>query len=367
MRTTKIGIIGCGNISGAYFGGGRMFDILEVAACADLDIARAQAKAAEFGVPRACTPDELLADPAVEIVVNLTIPQAHYSVCRAALEAGKHVYVEKPLSITRAQGQELVMLAAAQGLRLGGAPDTFLGAGLQTCRELIDSGAIGEPVGVSAFMLNRGHESWHPDPEFYYKAGGGPMFDMGPYYLTALVALLGPLRRVTGTARASFPTRTITSQAKHGTEIAVDVPTHIAGVMDFAQGAVGTLVTSFDVAAHALPPIEIYGADGTLAVPDPNSFGGPVRLKRRGGADWEEVPMTRPYAENSRGIGAADLAYALQSGRPHRASGDLALHVLEAMHGFHEASESGAHYMMQSTAQRPAALPAGLAPGTLDP
>lgn len=366
MNTTKIGIIGCGHISGAYFQGGKIFDILEVAACADLDLARAQAKAAEHGVPKACTPDELLADPDINIVVNLTIPNAHYSVCKAALEAGKHVYVEKPLSITRAEGQELVTLAAAKSLRLGGAPDTFMGAGMQTCRQLIDEGAIGEPVGLTAFMLGRGHESWHPDPEFYYKAGGGPMFDMGPYYLTALVSLLGPIRRVTGATRVSFPTRTITSKAKHGTEIVVDVPTHIAGIMDFAQGAIGTLVTSFDVAAHALPNIEIYGAEGSLSVPDPNGFGGHVRIKKRGGAEWEEVAITRPYAGNSRGIGVADMAYAVQSGRAHRASGDLAFHVLDAMHGFHDASDNGAHHVMQSTVERPAALPEGLMPGTLD-
>ncbi len=366
MDTAKVGIIGCGAISGIYFQGGRTFDILEVVACADRDVARAHAKAAEHSIPKACTPDELLADPAIDIVVNLTVPRAHFSVCKAALEAGKHVYVEKPLSITRAQGRELTALARANSLRLGGAPDTFLGAGLQTCRELIDKGAIGEPVALTAFMMVRGHESWHPDPEFYYKAGGGPMFDMGPYYLTALVSLLGPIRRVTGATRVSFPTRTITSAPKRGQEIVVDVPTHIAGIMDFAQGTIGTLITSFDVSAHALPNIEIYGADGTLSVPDPNTFGGPVRIKRRNGADWEDVPVTRPYAGNSRGIGVADMAYALRSGRPHRASGDLAFHVLDAMQGFHESSESGAHYAMQSAIERPAALPPDLAPGTLD-
>lgn len=366
MDTTKIGIIGCGSISGIYLQGGKNFDILEIAACADLDLARVQAKAAEYGVPKACSPGDLLADPAIDIVVNLTIPQAHFGVCRAALEAGKHVYVEKPLSLTRAEGRELVELARANTLRLGSAPDTFLGAGLQTCRQLIDEGAIGEPVALSAFMMGRGHESWHPDPEFYYKAGGGPMFDMGPYYLTALVALLGPIRRVTGAARASFATRTITSQPKHGQQITVDVPTHIAGILEFAQGAIGTLTTSFDVAAHALPPMEIYGAAGTLSVPDPNSFGGPVRIKRLGAPEWEDVPIARPYAHNSRGIGVADMAYALRSGRAHRASGDLAFHVLDAMHGFHEASASGAHCVMESAAQRPAPLPLGLAPGTLD-
>lgn len=366
MTPTKIGIIGCGTISGIYFKAGKTFDILEIAACADLDLARAQAKAAEHGIAKACTPEELLADPDIEIVINLTIPNAHYSVCKAALEAGKHVYVEKPLSITRDEGRELVTLAAAKGLRLGGAPDTFLGAGLQTCRQLIDDGEIGEIVGVTAFMMGRGHESWHPDPEFYYKAGGGPMFDMGPYYLTALVSLLGPIRRVTGSTRITFPTRTITSKPKFGTEITVDVPTHINGVMDFENGASGTIITSFDVAAHTMPRIQIYGSNGSLAVPDPNTFGGPVTIKRQNDADWADVEITRPYADNSRGIGVADMAYAIRSGRAHRANGDLTFHVLDAMHGFHDASDSGTHYMMSSTCARPAALPAILEPGTLD-
>jgi predicted dehydrogenase len=363
----KIGIIGCGNISGIYFKAGKTFDILDIAACADLDLGRAQAKAEEHGVPKACTPEELLADPDIPIVVNLTIPNAHYSVCKAALEAGKHVHVEKPLSITRDEGRELLDIAGARNLRVGCAPDTFLGGGLQTCRKLIDDGVIGEPIGATGFMLCHGHEGWHPAPEFYYKVGGGPMFDMGPYYLTALVALIGPIKRVTGSARATFPTRTITSQPLNGTQITVDVPTHVAGVLDFANEAVATLVTSFDVwAAGSHPPIEIYGTEGSLQVPDPNGFGGPVRVRRMGEKEWRDVELTHGYAENSRGIGVADMAYAIQSGRPHRASGALGYHVMEAMHGFHDASESGAHYAMTSHVERPAVFPTGIAPGTLD-
>jgi len=363
----KIGIIGCGNISGIYFKAGKTFEILDIAACADIDLARARAKAQEHGVPKACTPEELLADPDIQIVVNLTIPNAHYSVCKAALEAGKHVHVEKPLSITRDEGQALLALAASKRLRVGCAPDTFLGGGLQTCRKLIDDGVIGEPVGATAFMLCHGHESWHPAPEFYYKAGGGPMFDMGPYYLTALVHLIGPIRRIAGSARATFPERTITSQPLHGAKITVDVPTHIAGVMDFANGAVGTITTSFDVwAAGPHPPIEIYGTEGSLQVPDPNGFGGPVRLRRPDDKEWREVELTHGYAQNSRGIGVADMAYAILSGRAHRASGALGYHVLEAMHGFHDASEAGVHYPMKSDVERPAALPTGLPENALD-
>ena len=238
---------------------------------------------------------------------------------------------------------------------MGGAPDTFLGAALQTCRKLIDDGAIGQPIAATAFMQGRGVENWHPNPGFFFLPGGGPMFDMGPYYLTALVSLLGPLRRITGSAQMSFPERQITSGARSGQSIVVETPTHIAGVMDFAGGAVGTIITSFDVWAHNLPPIEVHGSEGSLSVPDPNMFDGTVKLWRDG--KWEEVPLTHGYAENSRGIGVADMAYAIQEGRPHRASGELTYHVLDAMHGFLDASREGRHYFMESQGVRPEPLP----------
>ena len=366
MANVKIGIIGCGSISSAYLGGVQRFDILEVAACADIVTERARAKAEEFGVPKACSVDELLADPDIQIVVNLTIPIAHHGVAKAALLAGKSVYNEKPLTITRQEGMELLALARDRELLLGSAPDTFLGGGIQTCRKLIDDGLIGEPVAATAFMMCHGHESWHPDPEFYYKVGGGPMFDMGPYYLTALVNLIGPVRRVTGSARVTFAERLITSAPKHGTKIVVDTPTHIAGVMDFANGAVGTMVTSFDVWGANLPPVEIHGTEGSLSVPNPNGFGGNARLRRAGQTDWEEMPLTHGYTEQSRGLGVADMAYALQSGRRHRASGELAYHVLDCMHAFLDASAQETHVCLQSTCDLPAPLPAGLAEGTLD-
>jgi predicted dehydrogenase len=366
MKTTKIGIVGCGNISGIYLEAGRVFDILEIAACADLLPERASAKAAEYHIPKACSVEELLADPEIEIVVNLTIPRAHAEVALAALQAGKSVHNEKPLAVSREDGERLLKLGRERGQRVGCAPDTFLGGGLQTCRKLIDDGWIGEPVAATAFMLCHGHESWHPDPDFYYQPGGGPMFDMGPYYLTALVHLMGPVRRVTGSAQITFPERLITSQPKHGTQIKVNVPTHVAGIMDFANGAVGTLVTSFDVWAAQVPHIEIYGTEGSLSVPDPNTFGGPVFVRRAGASDWSEVPLTHGYAKNSRGIGVADMAYALRSGRPQRASGDMAYHVLDIMHAFHDASREGRHVELSSTCTRPAPLPLGLREGTLD-
>jgi len=355
IETMNIGVVGCGNISNIYLENAKKLDGLHVAAVSDLDPARAQAKADEHGVARALTPEQLLADPAIDTVLNLTVPAAHFDVSRAALEAGKHVYVEKPLSLTRDQGRALLALAGEKGLRIGGAPDTFLGAALQTCRKLIDDGAVGRPVAATAFMLGRGVEDWHPNPDFFFKPGGGPMFDMGPYYLTALVSLLGPIRRVTGSAQMSFPERVITKEPRSGQRIVVETPTHIAGVLDFAGGAVGTLITSFDVWAHNLPPIEIHGSEGSLSVPDPNMFDGVVKLYREG--KWEEVPLTHGYAENSRGLGLLDMAYAIREGRPARASGELTFHVLEAMHGFLEASESGRHYLMESAGVRPAPLP----------
>ena len=366
MKTTKIGIVGCGDISGAYLAAGRRLEILEVAACADIDMDKARAMAAEYDVPSACSTEELLANPDIDIVVNLTPPRAHAEVNLAALRAGKSAYGEKPLAVTREEGKSALNAAREGGVRLGCAPDTFFGAAHQTCRKLIDDGLIGEPVAATAFMLCHGHESWHPAPEFHYQPGGGPMFDMAPYYLTALVNLIGPVRRVTGSTRITFPERTITSEARCGEKIKVEVPTHIAGVMDFANGAVGTIVTSFDVWSANVPCIEIYGTEGSLSVPDPNGFGGPVRVRRAGESDWREVPLSRPYADQSRGLGIADMAYAIRSGRRHRASGELAYHVLDVMHAFHDASRDGRHVELESTCERPAPLPLGLTEGSLD-
>lgn len=364
--TVKIGVIGCGNISPIYMKAGKRFEILDIVACADLIPERAEARAAEFGVPRACSVQELLADPEIEIVVNLTIPNAHASVSMAALEAGKSVYSEKPMAVDRDDGRRILEKAQEKGLLVGGAPDTFLGGGIQTCRKLIDDGWIGEPVAATAFMMGHGHESWHPDPEFYYKVGGGPMFDMGPYYLTALVNLVGPVRRVTGSARITFPERTITSQPKYGTKIEVEVPTHVAGILDFKNGAVGTIITSFDVWGAQLPRIEIYGSEGSLSVPDPNTFGGPVHIRHAGSKEWQEVPVVYGYTDNSRGLGVADMACALRSGRAYRANGRLTYHVLDIMAAFHDASREGWHVELGSTCERPAALPLGLREGVLD-
>ncbi len=362
----KIGFIGCGDISSLYLRMCKQFEVLQIAACADLMMERAEAQATKYAVPVACTPEELLADPAIQIVVNLTPPQAHYEVAMSAIEAGKSVWNEKPLALNRQAGQELLAAADEAGVLVGCAPDTFLGAGLQTSIKLIDDGEIGEPIGATAFMLSCGAEHFHPNPEFFYQAGGGPMFDMGPYYLTALIAMLGPVQRVTGSARISFPERTITSKPKQGTKITVEVPTHVAGIMDFENGAIGTIVTSFDVWATALPCIEIYGSKATLSVPDPNMVKGPVRVRKAGEDNWHQVELTHGYGDNARSIGVADMASALQSGRPHRASGELAYHVLDIMCAIHDASDEGQHIKLTSTCSRPMPLPVGLPDGTLD-
>ena len=352
----RVGLVGCGYISDRYLRNAALFPEFEIVACTDAVPERAAERAATYGVPAVGTVAELLADSAIEVVLNLTTPDAHAPVAQAALDAGKSVFNEKPLAIALEDGKRLVETARTRDLRLGAAPDTFLGGGLQTCRQLIDEGAIGEPVAATAFMLIRGHERWHPEPDFYYQAGGGPLFDMGPYYLTALISHLGPVRRVTGSTRVTFPERTIRSEPRAGERIAVEVPTHLAAVLDFASGPIATLVTSFDVWASKAPKLEIYGSEGSLSLPDPNTFAGPVRVRGADDDSWQVVPVTRPYTKNSRGLGLADMAAGLRSGVPHRASGELAYHVLEVMHAVETASTEGRHVEIASTCDRPAPL-----------
>ncbi len=360
MNKLRVGIVGVGKISGIYLDNlTKMFrDRVEVVGCADAIAERVAEAARAYSLSRAYgSVDEMLGDPDVDLVLNLTIPAAHHEVSRAAVSAGKHVYVEKPLAVATEDARDLLAAAGDAGVRVGCAPDTFLGGGLQTCRKLIDEGAIGRPIAAVAFMVHHGPEDWHPNPEFFYKAGGGPMFDMGPYYLTALVSLVGPIARVSGSTRISFPERTIGSEPLRGATISVDVPTHIAGTIDFANGAVGTIITSFDVWGANLPRIEIYGSEGSLSVPDPNNFGGEVRVLRAGEGEWSSVPLTHRHVEDSRGIGVAEMAVAIDEGRPHRASGELAAHVLEAMHGFHIASDSGRVYELTTSCKAPESLP----------
>jgi predicted dehydrogenase len=367
MSKVKVGIVGVGNISAAYLNTAKSFPILDVVAVADLDQERAKARAAEFGVPKALTVDQLIADKDVQIVINLTVPKAHASVSLQAIAAGKSVFNEKPLTVTLEDGRKLVDAAKKKNVRAGCAPGTFLGGGLQTCRKLIDDGVIGKPLAALAFMMCPGHESWHPSPEFYYEVGGGPMMDMGPYYLTAMTNLLGPVKRVSGSAKILKGERTIMSEPKKGKKVTVETPDHISGTLDFASGAVGTIVTSFATYYSVLPRIEIHGTNGSLQCPDPNSLGGPIKVRVAGEQDWKEVPFSHSHFDGQKwGIGVVDMAYAIRSGRAHRATAQNALHVLEIMHGFLTSSDTGKHVDIQAEFVRPAPVPTGLANDALD-
>ncbi|WP_337267147.1 Gfo/Idh/MocA family protein [Oryzifoliimicrobium ureilyticus] len=364
MNKVGIGIIGCGNISGAYLKAMASFPILDIRGIADVNEEIARARATEFNV-QARAVDDLLEDPLIDIIVNLTIPKAHVEVGLRALEAGKHTYSEKPLGINFAEGKKLADAAKAKGLRIGAAPDTFLGGGHQAARKLVDEGVLGVPVGGTATFMCPGHERWHPNPAFYYEVGGGPMLDMGPYYITDLVNLLGQVAKVAGFATSPRKERLITSEPRNGEKIPVHVATHVAGVLAFANGAIVQMGMSFDVAGHKHVPLEIYGTEGTLIVPDPNHFGGEVQLLRKGG-EFEEKQLTSPYADgNYRSIGVADMAHAIRENRQHRANGDLALHVLEVMEAFQTASDTGAAVSITTHVERPAPLEASLVDGQL--
>jgi predicted dehydrogenase len=365
MDPVKVGIVGCGDVSRQYFKSAPLFPILDVVACADLDLDRAKKQAQTFGIAHACRPEELLARDDIQIVVNLTIPAAHHEIALATLASGKHAYSEKPLAISAAQGRQILDLATQKGLRVGCAPDTFLGTSHQTCRKLIEQGAIGRPVAVTAYMMGSGHESWHPSPAFFYEPGGGPMFDMGPYYLTAIINLLGPIARVCGITGVQIPVRTITSEPLKGQTIEVQTPDHFSGALQLKQGAIGTIITSFAVRGAAdTNCITVFGTEGTLKVPDPNAFDKSVRLSRDG-KDWQEVAVEHRHP-NGRGLGVADLAHAIRSGRPHRASGEQAYCVLQAMEGFRVSSETGQYCELDTDFTRPALMPVDLAGGVLD-
>lgn len=366
MKKVKIGVIGCGNISNAYFTAAKKFDILEVKACADINKEAAEAKAAEHEI-KAMTVEKLMADKEIEIIINLTIPKAHADISIQALEAGKHVHSEKPFAVTFEEGKKVLKVAKKKGLLVGSAPDTFLGGGLQTCRKLIDDNWIGRPVAGTAMMMGRGPEGWHPNPSFFYQFGGGPMLDMGPYYMTALVHLLGPAKRICAITGKAFEERVAGAEKVRGQKIPVEIPTHYAGTIEFCNGAIVTAVISFDVfGGHGHSPIEIYGTNGSLKVPDPNTFGGPVNVKVGNNPEWANVGFTHGYTDNMRSIGAADMAYAIREKRTHRCSGELALHVLEIMTGFEKASVKGGFYELETTCKQPAPLPVGLMAGFLD-
>jgi predicted dehydrogenase len=356
----NVGLVGCGSISDDYLSHLSTFDHLEVSACADLVLDRARHQAARHGVPRACSVEELLADPDIELVVNCTTPLAHAEVGLAAIRAGKSVYNEKPFASDRVLGTRLLEEARAAGVRVGGAPDTFLGQDLETIRSAIDGGMIGEPVAATAIQMCHGHEGWHPDPTFYYELGGGPLFDMAPYALTTLVVLLGPVIRVTGCARSSFAERTIGSGPRAGETFGVNVPTHVSAILDFASGVIASIVYSFDVWSSDVAELfEIHGSSGTLSLPDMNgSANTVVRASLGEGAGWgepawESVPKVESSNDPYWGVGVADMAAAMREGRPHRASGELAFHVLDVMEAVGDAARERRHIEITSTFDAP--------------
>jgi predicted dehydrogenase len=362
---TNVGVIGVGVISAQYFAQLARLPNLRVAAIADLDAGRAAAAAAEQGA-LALSVDELLTHPDVDVVLNLTIPAAHAEIGLRTLAAGKHLYGEKPLALTTAEARPMLAAADAAGLRIGSAPDTVLGTGIQTARAVLDSGRVGEPIGAAVHWSNPGHETWHPAPAFYYQPGGGPLFDMGPYYLTSLVTLFGPVARVAGTVGRSSRQRTVATGPNAGAAVPVDVDTHVTALLEHASGVTSTVTVSFEIWATRVPMFEVFGTTGTIAVPDPNMFSDPVSVALATGPgarpEFVEVPVAAGYADAGRGVGLSDLARAIETGRPHRASGDLAFHVLEVMESILVAGREHTTVELTSTVPRPDPVPLGAQP-----
>lgn len=382
MSAYKIGVIGLGDISDVYINNLKKYsDIVEVTAVAARRLEAAQAKAKQHGIAKAyANGHELIADSDIDIILNLTIPAVHTEFNLAALEAGKHLYTEKPLGATFTEGQQIMRLAEDRGLRVASAPDTFLGGRLQTIRRLIDDGTLGDIVGAGAFVVSHGHEWFHPGPDFFYQPGGGPVHDIGPYYFIALLSLLGPVEQVSGMVSRTFPTRTIQTEPLKGKSIEVNVDTHVAGTLRFANGAIVSVIASFDVWDSELPRFELWGSKGTVCMDDidpvdgPNLFGGEVLLRTVDEYRWKGLPRQQPFAEwrsveiehqfnelshreNSRGIGLVDLAYAIRDNRPERASGAMALHALEVMDLLIESSSRGELMKPTTSFERPAPLP----------
>lgn len=363
-------MIGCGNISDTYFRNVKDYEALEIVACADLMPETAQAQAKTYGI-EARTQEEILADPTIDLIINLTIPTAHHEVSVAALRAGKHVYGEKPLAVTREEGRDLIETARGNQLRIGSAPDTFFGAAHQACRHLIDAGEIGRVIGGTCFVMSHGMESWHPNPGFFFKLGGGPVMDVGVYYITELVHLLGPIKKVAAMTAEGAKERVIGSGPREGQTFPVEVPTHISAVLEFEAGAVISLTASWEVWRHEHGPIELYGDKGSLIVPDPNFFAGEPKLALAHG-EWTEVPIGAwPFGDanfetrqgnklaNHRIVGVVDMAWAIADDRPGRASGELAFHVLDVMLSLEEAATTGRTVELRTTCAQPAALSQG--------
>jgi predicted dehydrogenase len=343
----RVGLVGCGIIGKHYAVGAGAFDSFELVACADADPAVARAVASEHGLDVA-TLDELVGEPSIDLILNMTPPAAHAPILRQALAAGKHVYTEKPLAGSFEEAAEVLADADDRGLLVGCAPDTFLGSAYQAAQKLIEEGEIGEPIGATATMLMGGAESWHPNADMFYKAGGGPLLDIGPYYLTAIAALLGPFAAATGFAATLTSERTLAVGPRAGKRISVDVPTHVSAAFRLAGGAFATLTTSFEARDQYESALLVHGSEGMLALPDANQFGGEVRLRHRRG-EWEDVSYRSFGPRDARGIGLDEMLVATAAGRPHRASGALGLHVLEAATAVLHAAADGRTVELRTT------------------
>ncbi len=371
----RIGLIGTGRISDIYIQNCSKFDELEIVSCGSLDAEESKKKAQVYGIPTVQSPEEILADPNVDCILNLTIPASHAAVTLQALEAGKHVYSEKPIATDILDCRRILNLARSKNLKVGNAPDTFFGGRWQTVRKLLDQQVIGKPTGVMAFAGTHGVERHHPNPDFYYQTGGGPLLDLGPYYLTAMVFLLGPILKVSGMARKTFDQRMIENGNRYGEKIDVEVDTHSLSMLEFQNGTIGSMTLSFDIWDSETPRFEIYGEDGTICIPDPdpvhgaNIFQGPVLYRTRSESRWEFQPRpkdrgdwlvaenTHGFNQDSRGVGLLDLYYAVRDDRTVRASAELAAHVSEVMHGILDAPSQGGFVAINSTCDVPEILP----------
>lgn len=376
-RRLGVGVIGCGNISKTYFARAPQFKGIEMRACADINMDAARARAKEFKL-RAETVEGLLAAKDIDIVVNLTVPAVHYEVSRQAIEAGKHVYSEKPFVLAVKDGLDLKKRADKKGVRIGSAPDTFLGGSHQLARHLIDTGKLGKITSGTCHVMGHGMEHWHPNPDFFFQPGGGPILDLGPYYIANLVQLIGPVARVAALASIPAKERTISSKPRAGEKIPVTTPTTILALMEFENGAVFTFNASWDVWDHQHSPMELYGEAGTIHMPDPNFFGGELRYSKgnkpvKTQPKWDH-PFGVPNEKHNHGMmanyrtaGLADMALAIMQGRPHRCSLELANHVIDIMTGILKSGETKKFVKMQTTCERPEPLGPAAARGLLAP
>ena len=357
----RAGIIGCGVISDIYLKNltGKYTNPV-FTACADIRPEAAQKRAMEYGI-RAMSVEEMLSDPQIDLILNLTTPLNHTQISLQALEHNKHVFSEKPLAVTLEDGKQILDLAREKGLQVGCSPDTFLGAGLQTAFKALRNGWIGEPVAAAAFWSSRGHERWHGNPGFYYTAGGGPHYDMGPYYITALINALGRVRRVNAISRRTFPQRLVTAEGPmHGARIPVEVETHLSASLEFDSGVIATVLMSFDLWSTNLPRLEFYGTAGTLCAPDPNFFDGPVKIRTQYDDAFREIPLVNPFTGNARGLGLAQMCRAIENGGSILSCGEQALHVLEVIEAIDKAGRTGKCVFCETPYDPSELLPTGL-------